>query len=64
MMHQMPYRRRGPGRLVWPVIWLLLIIYVIGSPTEAAANTRDLIVWLQGGAEAIVSFFNQVGNGQ
>jgi len=64
MMHPMPYRRRGPGRLVWPVIWLLLIIYVIGNPTEAAANTRDLIVWLQGGAEAIVSFFDQVGNGQ
>jgi hypothetical protein len=63
-MYPMMYRKRGPGRLIWPVVWLLLIIYVISNPTEAAANTRELIVWLQGSAEAIVSFFDQIGDGR
>lgn len=55
------HRRHGPGRLLWPLLWLLLLIYIIDNPAEAATNARSLIVWLQAGTESIVNFVEQVG---
>lgn len=61
-MYPMMSRRRGAGRLLWPLFWLMLLIYVIKNPVEAAADARGLIVWLRASTEAIVGFLEQVGH--
>lgn len=59
----MHYRRQS-GRFLWPLVWLLLVIYVINNPAEAAAGVRALIGWLEAGTEALFSFAEAVGRTQ
>lgn len=53
-------RKGGLGKLLGPAVVLLLLFYVISNPAEAAANTRELIAWIQDGAEAVISFLEQL----
>lgn len=53
--------QRGSGRLLRLLVWLLLIVYVLTNPAEAAANARGLLGWLQAGTESFFSFVHEVG---
>lgn len=59
MYSPMRERRGGIGRLVWWTFWILLIVYVVGHPTEAAANARAVGAGLQSAAESIIAFVQQ-----
>lgn len=65
-MHSMMRDRRGPvGRLMWWTFWVLLILYVVHRPSEAAVNARALIAWLTSAAEEIAVFLQHLaGRGQ
>lgn len=56
-------RRSTVGRLAWAVFWVLLIVYVMHHPSEAAANARDLGEWAEGAAESIATFLQQSAAG-
>lgn len=63
-MHPMMQERRrsGIGRLVWWVFWVLLIVYVVHHPSEAAANARGLAAWLTDVSESIATFLQHTGS--
>jgi hypothetical protein len=49
-------RRSGLGRLAWWLFWLLMIIYVLRHPSEAAANVQSVGMWLGNASESIFTF--------
>lgn len=56
--------RRGSGRLLRLLVVLLLVTYIIKNPTEAAANAKGILNWLQAGTESFFSFVHEVGRAQ
>lgn len=63
-MHPMMRDRRGGvGRLVWWVFWVVLIVYVVHNPSEAAASARALAAWLERLADSVITFFQQAAGG-
>lgn len=62
-MHSTTYDRRrgGLSRLLWAAFWILLVVYVVRHPSEAAANARDLAAWLTAASESVVSFLQHAG---
>lgn len=64
-MHSMMRDRRSVvGRLVWWLFWVLLILYVVHHPSEAAVNARALLGWLSGTAESLITFLQQAAGGE
>ena len=58
-MHSMTQPRRSTvGRLVWWAFWVVLIVYVVRHPGEAAANARALVAGLDSAAESVIAFFS------
>jgi len=53
--------RRASGRFLRFVAGLLLVLYVLNNPTEAAANAKGLMGWLEAGTESFFSFVDEVG---
>lgn len=62
-MHPMMQERRRSGiaRLAWTLFWVLLVVYVVHHPSEAAANARALMAWLTSASESIASFLQHTG---
>ena len=63
MYPPMRERRNGVGRLVWWTVWVLLIVYVLNHPTQAAAGSRAL-AGIEDAGEAIAVFIVQAGGGR
>lgn len=63
MYSPMRERRSGIGRLAWWAVWVLLIVYVVRHPGDAAANARALVSGLESAAEAVIAFFQQAAGG-
>lgn len=61
MNPSMRERRSGIGRLVWWTVWVLLIVYVINHPGQAADQARALLAGIQDASEAIATFLAQAG---
>lgn len=57
--------RRGGGirRLVSSVLCLLLIVYMLRHPSEAAATARTLFEGLNNAFESIITFIQQAAGG-
>lgn len=57
--------RRGSGlrRLFWFALCLLLIVYVLRHPGEAAATARTLFAGLNSAVESIITFIQQAAGG-
>lgn len=53
--------RRGSGRFLRFVAGLLLVLYIVNNPVEAAANAKGLMGWLEAGTESFFSFVDEVG---
>ena len=64
MYPPMRERRNGVGRLVWWTVWVLLIVYVLNHPTQAAAGSRALLSGIEDAGEAIAVFIVQAGGGR
>ncbi|MGH3939155.1 MAG: hypothetical protein ACRDTG_11080 [Pseudonocardiaceae bacterium] len=58
--------RRGGGlrRLFWLVLCLLLIVYVLRHPSEAATTARDLFEGLNSVVESVITFLQQAIGGE
>ncbi|MCA1675024.1 MAG: hypothetical protein LC799_23500 [Actinobacteria bacterium] len=63
MYPPMRERRRGIGRLAWSTLWVVLIVYVVRHPGDAAANARALVSALDSAAESVITFFQQAAGG-
>lgn len=63
-MHPMTQpRRSAAGRLAWLAFWVLLIVYVVHHPSEAAANARSLGAWVESTADSIATFLQHSAGG-
>lgn len=56
-------RRGGPRRLIWFAFCLILVVYVVRYPSEAAATARTLIAGLDGAVDSIITFIQQAAGG-
>lgn len=45
--------------LIWLLFWILLIIYVLHRPTEAADTARAVGTWLSKASDSVVTFLHQ-----
>lgn len=65
-MYSTTHDRRGVlWRLLWWTLWVLVIVYVLRNPSEAAENLRALVGWLGNASESIVTFLQQAaGEGE
>ncbi|HEX2298254.1 MAG TPA: hypothetical protein VHH34_07015 [Pseudonocardiaceae bacterium] len=63
MYSPMRERRSTIGRLAWWAFWLVVLVYVLHDPREAADTARDVLAWLVGAAEAIITFLQQAAGG-
>lgn len=54
--------QRGSGRFLRLLAGVLLVLYIVNNPAEAAANAKGLMGWLQAGTESFFSFVDQVGH--
>ena len=54
--------QRGPGRFLRLLAGVLLVLYIVNNPAEAAANAKGLMGWLEAGTESFFSFVDQVGH--
>lgn len=61
MYPPMRERRSGIGRLVWWTVWVLLIVYVVNHPSQAAAQARALLAGIEDASEAIATFLTRAG---
>jgi hypothetical protein len=59
MYSPMRERRSGMGRLAWWTVWVVLIVYVVRHPGDAAASARGLVSGLQSAAESVITFLQQ-----
>lgn len=64
MYPPMRERRSGVGRLVWWTIWVLLIVFVVNHPDQAAAQARALLAGIEQAGEAIATFLARAGEGR
>lgn len=56
-------RSSGLRRLFWFALCLLLIVYVLRHPSEAAATARILFAGLDGAIESVLTFIQQAAGG-
>ncbi|HEX2247032.1 MAG TPA: hypothetical protein VHH13_05720 [Arthrobacter sp.] len=61
MYSPMRERRSGIGRLVWWTVWVLLIVYVLNHPSQAATQSRALLSGIEHTSDAIAAFLAQAG---
>ena len=52
--------QRQPGRFLRLLAGVLLVLYIVNNPTEAAANAKGLMGWLEAGTESFFSFVDAV----
>ncbi|MGH3795629.1 MAG: hypothetical protein ACRDSP_12135 [Pseudonocardiaceae bacterium] len=64
MYPPMRERRSGMGRLVWWTLWVLLIVYVVQHPSEAAAQFRALLAGIQDAGGALATFLARASGGR
>ncbi|MGQ0774642.1 MAG: hypothetical protein ACT4NY_09525 [Pseudonocardiales bacterium] len=57
------HRRGGLRRLLLAMLCLLLIVYVVRHPSEAAATARALFAGLNVVVEAIMTFIQKAAGG-
>lgn len=63
MYSSMRERRSGIGRLAWWAFWVVLIVYVVRHPADAAVNARALVSGLDRAAESVITFLQQSAGG-